>query len=378
MQRQILRNIDVPLLLGAASLVAIGLIAVYSATHTLAENGGDPLFFVKRQIVWVGIGLAAVGGILTIDYRLLQKWTRVIYVSVLALLTAVIVIGPRVMGAERWLVIGGIAFQPSEIAKIAIIITLATHLDSESERSPWGRIIASVIHIGLPMFLILLQPDLGTALVFLGILFGMLYMAGARPLHLGVLGGFIAAAAVTAYLLSRWGIVPLIRDYQMQRLMVFLNPYADRTGAGWNVIQSMVAVGSGGFFGKGAFQGSQTQLDFLPARHTDFIFSVIGEEFGFVGAFLLLALYLFILLRLLRTIQLAKDRFGVLLVAGVVSMIFFHVLVNVGMTLGIMPVTGLPLPFVSVGGSSLLTNFVALGLVLNVYQRRRKIQFGAV
>ena len=232
-----------------------------------------------------------------------------------------------------------------------------------------------LLHVGLPMGLIALQPDLGTALIFLFILFGMLFVAGTPGKHLTVLaltglGLFLAAAYV-----SIQGWIPVFKEYQLRRLFIFLNPYSDRTGDGWNVIQSMIAIGSGGFFGKGLFSGSQTQLSFLPARHTDFIFSVIGEELGFLGAVFLLGLYFLFLLRGVRLIGYAKDSFGALIITGVVAMIFGHVLINVGMTLGVMPVTGLPLPFASVGGTSLVSNLLGVAMILNVHMRRQKILF---
>ncbi|HEX6971469.1 MAG TPA: FtsW/RodA/SpoVE family cell cycle protein, partial [Limnochordia bacterium] len=207
------------------------------------------------------------------------------------------------------------------------------------------------------------------------IVFGMLFVAGARARHLVGIAGLGALALVTSAILSRLGLLPLLREYQVKRLLVFLNPYAYKMDAGWNVIQSMIAIGSGRFFGKGLFAGSQTQLNFLPSRHTDFIFSVIGEELGFIGAFGVLALFFVLLWRTVQTIGLAKDKDGALIVTGVLSMLVCHLLINVGMTLGVMPVTGIPLPFISYGGSSFVTNAVGVALVLNVAMRRRKIMF---
>lgn len=375
MERRHVRNLDFPLILTTLGLVGFGLIVVYSATYTLADAGGDPYFFLKRQGVWSVVGALAMVAVLTLDYGVYRKWTRVLYLGTIAMLAVVMVVAPAVAGAERWLVIGPFRLQPSELAKIAIIITLAKQLESKTNLHTVRGLVAPLLHVSVPMALILLQPDLGTALVFSGIVLGMLFFAGARPVHLLVMVLLGVAVVSGAAYLSTSGMLPLLKDYQVRRLTVFLDPYADRMGAGWNVIQSMVAIGSGSFFGKGLFAGSQTQLNFLPARHTDFIFSVVGEEFGFLGASLLLAAFVFFLWRLMRAVVLAKDQFGRLLVAGITSMVLFHLVVNVGMTLGVMPITGLPLPFISYGGSSLLANMVAVGIVLNVLIHRRKLQF---
>jgi rod shape determining protein RodA len=218
------------------------------------------------------------------------------------------------------------------------------------------------------MGLILLQPDLGTAMVFVGILFGMLWVAGANPKHLGAI---VLAGLILAVPLFLW----VLKPYQQARLMTLFNPYADPTGNGYNVIQSMIAIGSGRFLGKGLFGGTQTQLNFVPEHHTDFIFSVIGEELGFAGGALVLFLFLILLWRIMTVAATSKDKYGALIATGVTAMIGFHVLENVGMTMGVMPVTGIPLPFISYGGSSLMANMIAIGLVLNVGMRRQKIMF---
>jgi len=312
---------------------------------------------------------------LLFDYQQWARAARLIYLATLIILAAVPLFAPSIQGARRWFVVGPVQLQPSEFAKLAIIVTLARLLAAREELARPTGLIGPLIHVGLPIGLILLQPDLGTSLIFIAILFGMLFAAGVPLRYLvALVAGGAALFAVAAYA-SLQGWFPLLKEYQLRRLLVFLDPYSDRTGAGWNVIQSMIAIGSGGFFGKGLFSGSQTQLRFLPARHTDFIFSVIGEELGFLGAFLLLGLYFLLMWRSLRLMAQAKDTFGALIIAGVVSMIFGHVLVNVGMTLGIMPVTGLPLPFVSVGGTSLVTNLLGVAMILNVHMRRHKILF---
>ena len=372
-ERRLVRNIDWVLVLTTLALVAFGLVAIYSATSALVPS--DPFHYVKRQALGgaLGTGLALIS--LLFDYRVWARYVRIIYLGIVALLAALPFLAPTIMGAGRWLVLGPVQIQPSELAKIAVIITLAHHLASKAEVDHPLDLASPLVHVGVPMALIMLQPDLGTALVFVGILFGMLYVRGFPTKYLVAVGAAGLTVFVAAAVLSLYGWLPLLKEYQVRRLLIFLNPYSDRTGSGWNVIQSMIAIGSGGFFGKGLFSGSQTQLNFLPARHTDFIFSVIAEELGFLGAISLLSLYGIFLWRCVRLVALAKDRFGALLVTGLASMILFHVLINVGMTLGVMPVTGLPLPFVSAGGTSLMTNLVAVGIALNVHMRRHKILF---
>lgn len=371
-ERRLIRNLDIPLIATTLALVAFGLVAVYSATYSLSP--ADPFAFVRRQLVWAIVGIAGAAALLLSDYRQWGRLARLIYLITLAILAAVPLLAPDIQGANRWLVFGPIQLQPAEFAKLAVIVTLARRLSVGPIERPVD-LIGPLLHVGLPMGLIMLQPDLGTSLIFVVILFGMLYVAGTPLKYLVALaatglGVFLAAAFV-----SSQGWIPIFKEYQLRRLFIFLNPYQDRTGDGWNVIQSMIAIGSGGFFGKGLFSGSQTQLSFLPARHTDFIFSVIAEELGFLGAFGLLSLYLLFLVRGIRLVGYAKDSFGVFIITGVVAMLFGHILVNVGMTLGVMPVTGLPLPFASVGGTSLVSNLLGVGMILNVHMRRHKILF---
>lgn len=375
LNRRLLRNLDLALVGSVVLLTMVGFLVVLSATQGLARPGGDPYYFLKKQAAWAVVGATAAAFVLSVDYRTLGRFVRPIYASVIVLLIAVLVLAPRIMGVESWLVLGPLRLQPSEIAKIGIILTLSKHLDGKEGLGRVRDLVSPLLHIALPLGLILLQPDLGTALVFVGILFGMLFVAGARPAHLLSMAGLGVAGMIGSVFLSRLGVLPLLKEYQIKRLLVFLNPYAYEMDAGWNVIQSMIAIGSGRFFGKGLFGGSQTQLDFLPARHTDFIFSVIGEELGFLGAFTVLALFFILLWRTVNTITWAKDRQGALIVTGVLSMLLCHLVINVGMAIGLMPITGIPLPFISYGGSSFLTNAIGVALVMNVYMRRQKILF---
>lgn len=372
-ERRLIRNLDIPLIATTLALVAFGLVAVYSATFSLSAD--DPFAFVRRQLAWAAMGSVAAVALLLTDYRQWGRISRLIYLGTLAVLAAVPFLAPSIQGANRWLVLGPVQIQPSEFAKLAIIVTLARHLSAKESMDAPLDLVGPLLHVGLPMGLIILQPDLGTSLIFIIILFGMLFVAGTPGRYLAALALAGVGLFLLAAFVSSQGWIPIFKDYQLRRLFIFLNPYSDRTGDGWNVIQSMIAIGSGGFFGKGLFAGSQTQLRFLPARHTDFIFSVIGEELGFLGAVFLLGLYFLLLFRGIRLMGHAKDAFGVLIIAGVVSMMFGHILINVGMTLGVMPVTGLPLPFVSVGGTSLISSLMGVAMILNVHMRRHKIRF---
>ena len=249
-----------------------------------------------------------------------------------------------------------------------MIISLANLLDKKAGRlNSFKDIIPIFIYVGIPFLLVLKQPDLGTSLVFLAILFGMLFIAGIR---MKLLATIVGAGIMVAPLLWHF-----LKDYQKKRLTVFLDPNVDPLGSGYHIIQSKIAIGSGMLFGKGLFGGTQSQLNFLPENHTDFIFAVIGEELGFIGAVIILLLYFLLLYRGVKVAGAARDSFGMLLATGITSMLTFHVLVNVGMTAGIMPVTGIPLPLMSYGVSSLTTNLVSIGILLNIYMRRQKILF---
>ncbi len=362
------------------ALMAVGLVFIASAENAQPVNG-DNLYYFKRQAAWAAISLVALIVTVAIDYELILRLAPWIYWANIGLLGLVIVAGSSAYGAQRWLEIGPIRVQPSEFAKVAMIIAFANFLSAENRRGPGSLdrlrdLIPSFIYVGLPMLLVFKQPDLGTSLVFIGITIGMLYVAGANSKVLfGLIGGFLGLSSLAIHLHYRIGLWIPLREYQLRRLLSFLNPGADLRVTGYHTHQSQIAIGSGRLLGKGLMAGSQNQLNFLPQRHTDFIFSVIGEEVGFVGAVAVLGLFLLLAWRGTIIAARAKDKAGSLLAIGVVSMLVFHVLVNIGMASGIMPVTGLPLPFISSGGSSLLANCVAVGLLLNVDMRRFKIYF---
>jgi rod shape determining protein RodA len=363
--RRLARNLDPILIMATAALVAFGLLMVYSTTRSTPH----PFLYTRSQLFHIVIGVGVGLVLIAVDYRALASASRWLYVANLGMLAAVLVVGRSSLGAQRWIPLGPLGqFQPSEIAKLVIVITLAKHM---ADRPGPYRSIRDLLpflgHVALPMFLIFRQPDLGTALVYGAIFAGMLYAGGARRRDLA---GLAAGACLLLPVL--WH---LLKEYQRRRLMVFLDPSLDPLGSGYGIIQSKIAVGSGMTWGKGLFAGTQNVLQFVPEHHTDFIFSVVGEELGFVGSLLLLALFLVWLWRGVRTAAVARDRFGALAAAGIVSMVAFHVFVNVGMTVGIMPITGIPLPFISYGGSALMTMLWATALLLNIGMRHQKIRF---
>lgn len=340
-------------------LVAFGFLALVSATHGSPETAG----LLRARLLHLVLGAAALVALASWDYRRLAGLWQPIYAGTLALLVAVLVVGETRLGAQRWITLGPLGgFQPSELAKLALVITLARHLDGVRTLPRLRSLLPFAVHVAVPMALIIRQPDLGTALVLLAILAAMVYVGGARSRDML---GAAAVGAVAAPLL--WGV---LHDYQRRRLLAFVDPGADPLGAGYALIQAKIAIGSGQLFGKGPFAGTQTLLRFIPEQHTDFIFTVIGEELGLAGATALLALFLVWLWRALGIAAQARDRLGALMAAGVAGMVAFHVVINIGMTVGLVPVTGIPLPLVSYGGSSMITTLAGTGLLLGIRLRR--------
>lgn len=366
--RKLLKNLDWKLWIVMLSISVFAVVAIRSASLTAIP--GDPLYYVRSQIRWVIIGNVAIAISLLFDYRLLLKLTKPIYLVNLALLAAVLVVGHTGGGAQRWINLAGFRLQPSEFAKVFVIITFAHFLETQEGRKDLKSFILSGAVVAVPMLLVLIQPDLGTSLVFLAVFFGVMYIAGAKPNYLLSLVGL---GMLALPVLWKYG----LHDYQKNRLLVFLNPESPvyRATGGYQVVQSMIAIGSGKLLGQGWMQGTQNIRNFLPEQHTDFIFSVIGEEFGFIGAIVLISAFLFLLHRILKIALDAKDLFGRCVATGVLVLTLFQFFVNIGMTAGIMPVTGLPLPFVTAGGSSYLAFSMAMALVLNIGMRRQKILF---
>lgn len=362
------KNFDWPMFVIIVLLLTISILVVHSSSRT--DIPDNPNYFLKKQIINTAVAsvLFVIG--LLFDYSLWDRWGNLIYAGMIGLLLTVLVIGSvgGLGGGTSWIYIGPLSLQPSEIAKALLVLTLARQMNRMENMDRLWDMVPSFIHMGIPMGLVLLQPDFGTSMVFLSIIMGMLWIYGVKWQHLATLVG--AGLAVSPILWSKFD------EYQKMRFIVFLNleKYAS-TKWGWHTMQSIIAAGSGRLWGKGLYRGSQTQLKFLPERHTDFIFSVLSEELGFVGAALVVILYVALLLRILHLARQAKDRYGMLICVGVASMLAFHLLINVGMTIGVMPITGIPLPLMSYAGSNLMGIMFALGVVMSVGLRRQKILF---
>ena len=364
-----LRRLDWVVLFCAVALSGIGAVLVWSATRAAMEAaGGDPRAFLKRHVLNVLIGLALGAIAALVDYRMLRAYAPIVYIaSTIGLVAVLSPLGSVINNARSWIVIGGgFQVQPSEFAKVALVVGMAMILGEkrDNEADPRdGDVLLVLAMAAVPMGLIMLQPDLGTMMVFVFTILGVLAVSGAPRRWV--------AGLVILGVLSGWGILHfhMLEDYQEARLTSFANPEADARDTGYNVNQAKIAIGSGRVTGKGLFQGTQTNGEFIPEQQTDFVFTVAGEELGFVGAGTILLLLGVVLWRGTRIAVNAGDMFGTLVAAGVVSWFAFQSFVNIGMTLGIMPVTGLPLPFVSYGGSAMFANFMAIGLLCNVKMR---------
>jgi len=355
------RDFDWTLLGMVLLLCTISVLEIYSATLHTKYVG-----FHTKQIYWIVGGLVAMFAFSKIDYHKLVDFVPWAYGVCIVALVAVLVIGQKVLGARRWIRLGPMHFQPSEWVKLVLILFMARYFANLGGRSlTWKDIFKAFGLVGLPMLLVIKQPDLGTTLTYTPILIAGLLLGGINLRQTLVL--FTCAVTLVA---GVWSSGKLLKPYQKARLTSFINPDNDPKGSGYQLLQSKIAVGSGGIWGKGAEQGTQTQGDFLPIPHADFIFAAFGEEHGFVGAIFVLLLYFFILMRLIQNAQTAADLSGSLIIMGVVAVLTFQIAVNVGMVIGFMPVTGIPLPLMSYGGSSVLFTFLALGTVMNVRMRR--------
>jgi rod shape determining protein RodA len=365
--RRFARNFNWLLAGAGVAIALIGLVCIRSAGLHSPGSAGE----FQKQILYLVLGIGTMIGLSFVDYRTWQRWAPALYIINLLLLLVILRGGHSAMGAQRWISLGPLGtFQPSEPAKLVVAIALAAVLcrgTYENLQDLWKPLLAAAI----PALIILKQPDLGTSLVLVAILTVQLFFA------LPKLGDFgIYAAAVLVVAAGAIGTNAVLKPFQRARLFVFLNPRADPEGSGYNLNQSKIAVGNGAWLGRGLYHGTQTQLNFVPEHSRDFIFTVLAEEWGFAGALTLLALYGVVLYAAIRTMLVARDRFGFLLAAGLVGMLVFHVLINVGMTIGIMPITGIPLPFVSYGGSAMLTDFAAIGILLNIYSQKDRDLLG--
>ncbi len=355
-----------PLACACFLVTLIGVVFIRSATLHEPYAASE----WRNQAIYGAVGIAVMLGTAFVDYHRWQRWAIPIYVVTVLLLIFIAVKGHSALGAERWIQIGSFTFQPSEPAKVALAIVIAALLARGTYRKLWELAIP-LAAVGLPALFILKQPDLGTTLVIGAILTAELGFGLPNLVDFAIYLGSIVAAA--AYALSS---DKILKPFQRARLLVFLNPKLDPQGVGYNLNQSKIAVGSGELFGKGVFHGTQTQLNFVPENSRDFIFTALGEETGFVGACVLIVLYLIIIGFAMRALVAAQDRFGLLLGAGLVTMLAFHMIVNIGMTIGIMPITGIPLPFMSYGGSALITDYLAVGILLNIALQKDRLVFG--
>jgi rod shape determining protein RodA len=342
-------------------MACLGILTIYSA-NSLAQSTFRRTLYL-RQITWVGIGLVTMVAACLVSYRTLARFAYLIFGLSLVMLVLVLAIGKAGLGAHRWIRIGGFAFQPSEFAKLGLVLFLARYFDDHrgSLHEPRTMLLPAGL-TALCMLLVLKQPDLGTALLLLFIALSLMLLVG---LHWRYLAPFVIGGAAVAPLL--WMV---LKDYQRRRILVFLNPDLDPLGAGYHIAQSKIAVGSGGAFGKGWLAASQSQLNFLPLNHTDFIFAVLAEQWGFLGCLVVLLAYFIIIAKGFQIAQDCTDLFASLLATGISAMMAIQVLINAAMVLGIMPVVGIPLPLLSYGGSSFLVTMLCLGLLLNIHMRR--------
>ncbi len=400
LSRFVRRDLDIGLVAAICAGIGVGITTIYSASYNWDSGLAGNIY--EKQIIWALIGFVAMGITLIIPIKVFYAFAHIFYGLAVVLLILVLEVGD-----QRWFDIGPLHIQPSELSKIATVLVIARFLAYRNRDLTRARAFVPPLFLALlPTLLVFKQPDLGTALVFSAVILPMFFWAGTRPLHLFF---FLSPVLTLVCAFHPWTLAPLLlvligslffehprlftasvlllvnlavaicapyvwenklHNYQKRRILTFLNPDMDKLGAGYQVIQSKIAIGSGGLKGKGFLEGTQTKLAFLPEQHTDFIFAVVCEEFGFIGAFFVLALFMFILWRALSIALQAKSRFSSLVAIGLASILFFHIFVNIGMTIGIMPVTGLPLPFLSYGGSTLIMNMVLCGLLLNIYANR--------
>jgi rod shape determining protein RodA len=362
-----IRHLDPMLVVTTLLLAAFGAVMVFTATATKLEAAGnDPNAFLKRQLVYVAVSIIALAAVSMFDYRHLRGLAPILYgVTLVALVVVLTPLGFEQKGASRWINLGTFQAQPSELAKIAVVVALAAFLAERKGEVGALAVAACCAMVVAPGVLIYLQPDLGTMMVFVVLTGALLLVGGAKLRHFAVLAA-LGVSAVGVVLQAG-----LLRDYQIQRITAFLDPDPNVQSEAYNLTQATIAIASGGVRGKGLHrQNTQTSLDFVPEQHTDFIFTAVGEQLGFIGSAALLGLFALLIWRGLRIAAMSRDLFGTLIATGIVCLWAFQLFVNVGMTMGIMPITGIPLPFISYGGSSLITHFVAVGLLLNVHMRR--------
>lgn len=355
-------HIDLPLLLGLMVLTLYGLIVLYSAS-------GEDIHYVQRQSVFLVLGYGAMLAVAQVRVQVLEYWAPWLYGLGVVLLVLVLVIGVGAKGAQRWLSLGFIRFQPSEILKLGMPIVLSAYLARRILPPRFKHVLFAMLILGVPVILVIEQPDLGTSILIAASGLFVLFFAGLPWAYVFAAAGLLAASAWPMWMF-------VLHGYQKQRILTLLNPETDKLGAGWNIIQSKTAIGSGGWDGKGWLMGTQSQLDFLPESHTDFIIAVLAEEFGLKGVLVLLALYLWIIFCGLRIAMTSQNTFGRLLAGSLTFTFFVYVFVNIGMVSGLLPVVGVPLPMVSHGGTSIVTLMMGFGVLMAISTERRRVGFG--
>lgn len=357
MLRRWLRNFHWPLISSVGGLVLVGTLFIFSAAFHDSGN------YLNKHFFWVAAGFAVMMAVPFVSYRTFLSVSYIIYILSIILLLAVFVLGETRLGAQRWISIGPLAIQPSEFAKIATIMALANFLGSHNSWEKENKLALAALGLGLlPFVLIMKQPDLGSAIMFLPLVLVLLFQWGIRYRYI-ILSFFIGIFSLPFF----WSI---LKEYQRKRLLVFLDPQRDPLGSGYTAIQSKIAVGSGGLFGKGYLAGTQSQLQFVPEHHTDFIFCVIGEEWGYAGSLIVIGLYAALFHAIFSVIEKTTDMKAKLLASGILAVMFTQAFINIGMSFGLMPITGITLPLISYGGSSLIASALALGLILSIYKER--------
>lgn len=367
MQNKVLlqfRRFDAILLAATSLLIILGLIVLYSSGLKTGPTINQ--LDTSKQIIYVGVGVLVFWVISRTDYNVLRNYSSIIYIVMVGFLLLVEVFGATRLGATRWINLGFFQFQPSEFAKLALIIVLAKFFSDNYEKSGSIKyLLLSLLYLAPPLLLVLAQPDLGTALVLLMVWLAMALTTKLKMRYFLILLGIVIISLPIVY--------PRLAPYQKQRIATFLNPTANPETTGYNVNQAIIAVGSGGVFGQGLSSGSQSQGNFLPSQHTDFIFAVLSEKLGFLGGFVCVFLYCVIIFRAIWIAKNSTDRFGTLLAIGIATMFAFHAVVNIGMNIGLLPVTGIPLPFISAGGTSMIISLISIAILESIYGRRRSI-----
>jgi rod shape determining protein RodA len=361
---------DPLLLLATFGLIVASVYTVHTATH--GDISGDPNYYMNRQIAYIVVGLVLMFALSRFDYSRLREWKLGVYAFMIAAILATYALGVSARGSRRAIEFGFFNFQASEIGKVLLVVALAGFTVDRARRLADRETTSRIVLLALvPAILVVAQPDLGSGLVYLAIVLAVLFVAGTPWTHFAALGALGATALVVVLLAAPAAGVEVLKPYQVDRLTAFLNPSTDPADEGYQIHQSLTAIGSGGKTGRGD-QSTQTKLNFLPEHHTDFIFSVVGEEFGFVGAALVLSLFALMIWRALRILTMSKNFYGALVAGGITAMLMFQVFVNVGMTIGIMPITGIPLPLMSYGGSSVITTLLAIGLLQSIHAQARE------